>query len=153
MGPVTAVTVRRAVAGDVEGLTRLAREAYGPYVERIGVRPAPLDDDYAAAVADREVWVAERAGCTVGLLVLQRYDDHLLLENVAVAPAAQGAGVGSTLLALAERRAREQHLPEVRLYTNAAMTGNIAYYGRRGYRETARTEEHGFHRVFFTKPV
>jgi hypothetical protein len=40
-----------------------------------------------------------------------------------------------------------------RLYTNAAMTENLAYYPRRGYIETHRAAQDGFHRVFFRKPV
>jgi hypothetical protein len=36
--------------------------------------------------------------------------------------------LGTRLLALAEDRARSLHLPEIRLYTNAAMTENLAYY-------------------------
>jgi hypothetical protein len=39
----------------------------------------------------------------------------------------------------------------MRLYTNAAMTENLAYYSRRGYTETHRAHQDGFHRVFFRK--
>ncbi len=47
--------------------------------------------------------------------------------------------------------ARSRGLPEVRLYTNEVMTGNLAYYPRQGYVETHRDTVNGFHRVFFTK--
>jgi GNAT superfamily N-acetyltransferase len=76
---------------------------------------------------------------------------YLLLDNVAVLPAAQGQGIGARLLALAEDRARALHLPEIRLYTNAAMTENLAYYPRHGYTETHQAHQDGFHRVFFRK--
>ena len=56
-------------------------------------------------------------------------------------------------LALAEEHARGLGLAEVRLYTNEAMTENIAYYTRHGYGETHRQEQDGFRRVFFRKPV
>ena len=79
--------------------------------------------------------------------------DYLLLENVAVLPSAQGTGVGAALLEFAEQRARSLGVPEIRLYTNAAMTENIAWYPRHGYRETGRGEQDGFSRVFFAKPV
>ena len=42
-------------------------------------------------------------------------------------------------------------LPEVRLYTNAAMTENLEYFPRRGYRQTHRAEHDGYDRVFFAK--
>ena len=35
----------------------------------------------------------------------------------------------------------------------AAMIENLAYYPRRGYIETHRADQDGFHRVFFRKPV
>ncbi len=78
---------------------------------------------------------------------------HLLLENIAVLPAAQGQGIGSRLLALAENQARNLHLSEIQLYTNEAMTENLAYYPRHGYIETHRAEQDGFQRVFFRKRV
>ena len=75
------------------------------------------------------------------------------MENLAVRPADQGRGVGRRLLTLAEQRARDLGLAELRLYTNAAMTENLAYYPRRGYVETYRADQDGFHRVFFRKPL
>lgn len=97
------------------------------------------------------MWVAERDDKMVGLLVLKREVDHLLLDNVTVSPDAQGTGVGSRLLRFAETQAREHHLTEVRLYTNEVMTENLAYYLRHGFVETHRASEHGYRRVFFSK--
>jgi GNAT superfamily N-acetyltransferase len=67
---------------------------------------------------------------------MQPAEGHLLLENIAVTPSAQNMGLGSRLLRLAERHALAMGLPEIRLYTNEAMTGNLGYYPRRGYQET-----------------
>jgi GNAT superfamily N-acetyltransferase len=75
----------------------------------------------------------------------------LLLENVAVVPEEEGAGLGRRLLLLAEDGARRLCLPEVTPYTNAAMTENLSYYARRRYRETHRAVHEGFDRVFFVK--
>jgi hypothetical protein len=44
-------------------------------------------------------------------------------------------------------------LPEIRLYTNEAMTENLDYYPRRGYRETHRATQDGYQRVFFSKAL
>jgi hypothetical protein len=44
-------------------------------------------------------------------------------------------------------------LLQVRLYTNAAMTENVGYYARHGYRETHRALDEGFDRVFFVKDL
>lgn len=147
----SAVEVRAAGPGDVDAVTRLVQLAYEPYVPRIGRRPAPMDADYPAAVDTGRVWVAEGDGTIIGLLVLEIAADHVLVVNVAVAPDAQGRGVGSALLTFAELEADRRGLDTVRLYTNVAMTENIAYYRRRGYQETHRADEDGFGRVFLTK--
>jgi GNAT superfamily N-acetyltransferase len=132
-------------------MREVVKAAYEPYVDRIGRPPAPMTADYGRIAASGQAWVAEQGGCVVGVLVLEPFDTHLLLDNVAVAPSAQGLGVGGRLLRLAEEQAREHGLHELRLYTNEAMTENLAYYPRRGYRETHRATQDGFRRVFFTK--
>jgi GNAT superfamily N-acetyltransferase len=107
--------------------------------------------DYARAVRSGHAWVAVEHGEVAGFAVLVAQPGHLLLENVAVLPAAQGRGVGARLMTLAEDLARGLHLSEIRLYTNEAMTENLSYYPRHGYFETHRAEQDGFQRVFFRK--
>jgi ribosomal protein S18 acetylase RimI-like enzyme len=147
------VRIRPAKTTDVEAMSAIAKRAYGGYVELIGARPHPMDDDYAEKVAQGHTLVAEDGEALVGLLVLVHGDDHLLLENVAVDPNSQGEGIGRVLLDHAEATARELRLPVVRLYTNAAMTRNLEMYRRRGYREDARETINGFNRVFLSKRV
>ena len=144
-------STRPATPRDVEVLAGLAHDAYQHYTARIGRPPAPMTADYAAAVDDGVVWVAESAGRVVGFVVLLDADDHLLLENVAVDPRAQGQGVGARLLALAEEEAGRRGHRRIELYTNEAMTENLDYYPRKGYVETHRGEQDGYRRVFFTK--
>lgn len=87
--------LRRATAEDVAAIERVALAAYSPYLSRMGgQRPRPLDADYAAAVADDEVWVADEDGEVVGYLVVVAEPDALLLDNVAVLPRCHGHGVG-----------------------------------------------------------
>jgi len=100
-----------------------------------------------AAEADAE----DSGGQAAGYIILLPQPGYLLLDNVAVLPAAQGRGIGARLLALAEEHARRLGLPEIRLYTNEAMTENLAYYPRHGYTETRRAQQDGFHRVYFRK--
>ena len=109
--------------------------------------------DYGAVVTRGEVWVAEEGRQILGMLVLSAEPDHLLVENVAVVPSAQGRGVGNALMRLAEDRAAACGLDELRLHTNVAMTENLRYYPRRGYVETHRRGEGGFQRVFFRKRI
>jgi N-acetylglutamate synthase-like GNAT family acetyltransferase len=150
---MSGTSIRRATAADLAAIRGLIADAYEKYVERIGRPPAPMTADYAAALEHSRVWVLVRDDAIVGALVTEDRADHLLLETVAVAPTAQGCGYGALLLARAERDAAELSLPEVRLYTNEAMTENLTFYPRHGYRETGRGVEDGFRRVFFSKTV
>lgn len=149
----TPPTLRPARAGDAASMRQLARAAYQHYVPRIGREPVPMTADYDAAVASGHAWVAENDGQLVGMLVLQPAADHLMIDNVAVAPDRQGHGLGGVLLALAEQQAGDLRLPEVRLYTHEAMIENLGYYPRRGYHETHRETQNGHQRVFFRKRV
>jgi N-acetylglutamate synthase-like GNAT family acetyltransferase len=145
--------LRRATAADVEAIEGLVTESFGKYVERIGKPPAPMVADYAGLLDTSRVWVLEREDTVIAVLVTQHHGDHLLLETIAVAPGAQGGGHGRRLMERAERDAIEQGLTEVRLVTNQAMTENLVFYPRLGYRETGRAVQDGYRRVFFSKSI
>jgi ribosomal protein S18 acetylase RimI-like enzyme len=149
---LAAVELRRATRADAPALADIAAAAYAPYLARMGgLRPGPMDTDYAAAVTDTEAWVALLDGAVAGFALLVEEDESLLLENVAVLPPHHGRGIGRALLEHAETRAVELGLDRVRLFTHVTMVENQALYGRIGYVETARTTEHGFTRVFYEK--
>ena len=149
---MTSVDLRRATPDDVAPIERIAAAAFTPYVERMGgMRPGPLDADYAALVAEAETWVADADGEVVGFLVLMWEDDGVLLDTVAVPPARQGTGLGRRLLELAEQRARVRGCRRIRLYTHATMVENQRLYERSGYAVTRSAAEDGFSRVFYEK--
>jgi ribosomal protein S18 acetylase RimI-like enzyme len=78
-------------------------------------------------------------------------EDHMFVDNVAVAPGHQGRGLGRRLVLFAEERAREVGLSEIRLYTNEKMHENLAFYGKLGFEETDRGLDGGYRRVFMRK--
>ena len=145
------IAIRLAAAAEAPALATIAVAACQHYVPRIGRPPVPVTAGSPAAVRRGQAWVAAAGGEVAGFILLIRRPGYLLLENVAVLPAAQGRGIGARLLARAEDRARAVQVPEMRLCTNAAMTGNLACYPRQGYTETCRACQGGFHRVFFRK--
>ncbi len=145
--------LRLAEGADVPAVRRLVGAAFRHYTPRIGREPMPMAADYDAIVAQGRCWVAVDGPRIVGMVQLAVADDHVEVETLAVAPEAQGTGVGALLLTFAEEQARALGRPEVRLCTNEAMTENLTYYPRRGFHEVARETQHGFHRVFFAKPV
>ena len=139
---------------DAPAIHQLVQGAYGHYVARMGKPPGPMLDDYGRRVADGQVWVLEEDGRLAGVLVLEDAGHGaLLLDNVAVAPFAQGKGYGRALVAFAEAEARRRGHDEVRLYTHVLMTENQALYARLGFRETGRVSEKGYERVYMAKTL
>jgi len=149
---VQVVTSRRATSADAVPMSRIAEQAYAPYLERMGgQRPGPMDADYEALVDAAEAWVAEADGEVIGFLVLVGQGNGMLLEGVAVLPSYQGRGAGRHLLMLAETRARAEGYDRIQLYTHETMVENQRLYERTGYVETHRSSENGFRRVFYDK--
>lgn len=68
-----------------------------------------------------------------------------------VEPSHQGRGLGRLLLDFGEAEARRLGLAEVRLYTNALMTDNVAIYTARGYVQTDRRTVDGRDAIFMRK--
>lgn len=145
--------LRAATGDDLGAVEDVVRAAYSHYVARIGREPGPMLDDYGRLIRQGCVHVIEHDGAVRGVLVLLAQDDAMLLDNVAVSPAAQGLGLGRRMLEFAEGAAVDAGYRAIRLYTNEAMTENIALYTRIGYRETHRAEEKGLRRVYMTKSV
>jgi ribosomal protein S18 acetylase RimI-like enzyme len=145
--------LRAATIDDLGPVRDIVRAAYAKYVPRIGREPGPMLDDYARLIQDGHVHVVEHDGVVLGVLVLMPQDDAMLLDNLAVLPSAQGLGLGRRMLEFAERAAIDAGYRSIMLYTNEAMTENIALYTRIGYSETHRVEEKGLRRVYMSKPV
>jgi len=145
--------IRAARAADAGRIGEIARAAYRKYVPRIGREPAPMAADFPAEIAAGRVVVIEADGAVVGYLVAWPQADAYFVDNIAIDPSAQGRGFGRQLMAEAERAARRHGLVALRLYTNAAMTENLALYRRLGFVETHRATEHGFDRVFMRRAL
>lgn len=145
--------VREAVPSDEDAIRACVGDAYQSYRDRMDKPPAPLLDDYADLISRHVVHVAVVEGSVVGLIVMWPEADHLFIDNIAVAPHTQGAGVGSRLLQVAEDHARRSGLRSMRLYTNERMTENLSYYSRRGFVETHRQIDAGYRRVYFERAV
>lgn len=128
-GPILAP----AVPGDAAAIRDVVRAAYAGWVPVIGREPLPMRVDYDIALREHDFDVLTEDGRILGVIATGRRADHLWIENVAVAPQAQGRGFGRRLLAHAEERARAAGLGEVRLLTNGAFAANVALYRSLGY--------------------
>jgi GNAT superfamily N-acetyltransferase len=143
--------IRTATAADVPVIGQIVEQAYRHYIPRIGKPPGPMLDDYAARVSEGVVCVIEEGSDIAGVIVLLPRLEHLLLDNIAIAPARQGAGLGRRLLAFTEAEAVRRGYREIRLYTHQTMTENQRLDTAVGYEETGRGIESGYERVFMRK--
>jgi ribosomal protein S18 acetylase RimI-like enzyme len=130
------LVLRRAEPRDVVAVTAFQHEAYHGNRAVLGVEPLPLLADYDVVLAEKECWLAETHGRLDGVLILETDGEALLIWSIAVAPKARQTGLGSRLLAHAEKRAHELGLGHLTLYTGEKLGRNITWYTRHGFRIT-----------------
>ena len=141
--------VRPATPADLPAIKALITAAYTRYLTRMDKPPGPMLRDYGPSVEAGHTWVVGQP--VIGVLTLMPAADHLLIENIALHPDAQGRGLGRSLMGFAEQEAARRGLTRLTLYTHEVMTENLAIYGHLGYVEVERRSEDGYHRVFMEK--
>lgn len=100
----------------------------------------PWNDPHADIARARQMWpnlllVAVDAGAVVGA-VMAGYDGHRgWLYYLATDPSRQGSGIGSALVAEAERRLVALGCPKVQLMVRNENASVLSFYAARGYDE------------------
>ena len=145
--------LRPATLTDAPAVAACVNNAFGHYIERIGMKPAPMEMDYAHEIREHQVFVVEDAGQVVGSLVLGITEEGFLLDVIAVDPKYWGKGVGRIMLEHAEAEAKRQGFDSIYLFTHEKMTENQALYKKIGYLEYDRRLENGRKRVYMRKPL
>lgn len=146
-------TLRRAEAADAAAVRALTRAAYAKWVPVIGREPRPMTANYDTAVRLHRIDLAHVEGELAGLIETVDRSDHLLIENVAVAPSRHGQGIGRALLAHAETVACAAGYRELRLYTNKMFAANVTLYLALGYRIDREEESDLGVTVYMSKPL
>jgi ribosomal protein S18 acetylase RimI-like enzyme len=139
---VSDLVVRRATPRDHATAGAITLAAYEPFTD-------DPDDDYRARLADAasrdaeaELWVAEAEGVLLGCVTLCppgspwreiARDDEGEFRMLAVAPEAQGRGVGRTLVELVLERFRADGASAVALSSLRSMTSAHRLYERLGF--------------------
>ncbi|TNC09451.1 GNAT family N-acetyltransferase [Methylobacterium terricola] len=126
-------TSRPATKADIPAIQALVRAAYAKWVPVIGREPTPMTADYAQAVRMHRFDLLERFGALVALVETIPRADHLWVENLAVAPAHHGQGLGRWMLRRAEEEACALGYTTIRLGTNKAFAANLDFYRRAGF--------------------
>lgn len=140
---------RAATQEDVREIVALVESAYRGDASRAGwTTEADFlegrrtgDDDVGECIArDRsELLLAERDGTLLACAHVAEEDGAGYFGMFSVVPTLQGGGVGSRLLAEAERRVRDDwRLPTMRMTVIDIRDALIAFYERRGYVRTGR---------------
>jgi GNAT superfamily N-acetyltransferase len=150
---MSSLSLRRAAPADAAAVRALTRDAYAKWVPLIGREPKPMTRNYGTAVRMNRIDLAHVDGELAGLIETVDRSDHLLIENVAVAPARPGQGLGRALLAHAETVARAAGYRELRLYTNKMFAANVTLYLALGYRIDREEESELGVTVYMSKPL
>lgn len=131
--------IRQGQPAEGAALETLVAAAFLDYVRGIGRDwPGPYDW-LAERLAKGEVWVAERiGGPLLGMAALSQDTGArtLTVDLLAVAPAAQGQGIGHALLTHAEALARAAGARAMHLHTVAKYDRLVRLYEGAGFRVT-----------------
>ncbi len=133
MRQMSPLTVRRAGPQDADSVRTVVQAAYAKWVPVLGRKPVPMVADYDRGVLDHEIDLLHDDTVMVALIECIPQHDQLFIENIAVAPAHQGRGLGRWLLDHAERRAKAAALPKLGLLTAEAMASNVRLYQSAGF--------------------
>jgi len=154
-----ALRVRQAVADDAGTLRAILHDTFestwAPQVTPAAAAAFRREDRPADYVGrrGREFWVAERAGEVAGLVDWE--GDFVNALHVHSRHAR--TGVGAALMDKAEAAIAAAGFPEARLETDTFNARSRAFYGARGYVETARrpdTEwDSGLTTLLLVKPL
>ncbi|MCC3159173.1 GNAT family N-acetyltransferase [Hymenobacter sp. 15J16-1T3B] len=147
--------IRPATAADLPAVVALINQAYRGEGGPVGwtaeghllggprTNVAELTDLLSRhAAAHAAVLLAhDETGHLVGSVFVHPQPDALYLGLLGVAPAQQGRHVGRQLLQAAEAYGRQHRRPVVRMTVLDARPELLAWYLRRGYQLTGRTEQ------------
>ena len=145
----TGLTFRDATEADVDALVTLIESAYRGDASRAGwtteadilegQRTDPEGVLQVIKSPDSRLLTVERDGAIVACCQLEHRGEHAYFGMFAVSPALQGAGLGKTVIAEAERMAQHAWgVTEMHMTVISVRDDLIAWYERRGYRRTGR---------------
>lgn len=132
------VEIRLATAGDTRTIIEVILDA-GTMFRGVGMaavsdNPPPSAEEIRGHIQTGHVWVAAIGGTVAGCIIAQVLDGDAHIEQVSVARAHAGRGVGRRLVAHAEDWARTAGHSRVTLTTFTDVPWNAPYYLRLGYR-------------------
>ncbi|MFC9927509.1 GNAT family N-acetyltransferase [Streptomyces sp. NPDC127190] len=145
----TGLVFRDATDADVDALVALVESAYRGDASRAGwtteadiLEGQRTDPEGVLEIIkspDSRLLTVEQDGRIVACCQLEHRGAHAYFGMFAVSPELQGAGLGKTVIAEAERRAAATWgATEMHMTVISVREDLIAWYERRGYRRTGR---------------
>jgi predicted N-acetyltransferase YhbS len=136
------VSLRAAEAADAAEIARVIRAAFEPYRGRLNPSPSALQEiakSIGEPLTREPALAAEADGRIVGCVFMTLRDsEELYVGRLAVLPGWQGRGLARRLMTSAEAIARDSGRRSMSLGVRMALTENIAFFERLGFRETGR---------------
>jgi ribosomal protein S18 acetylase RimI-like enzyme len=111
--PEHGLQLRPAGDGEVEFFFSTRRDGFRAYAEEVF---GPWDESRQRASAERDfaeqpIEIVEQGGAAIGYVIVERHDDHLFLDEIALVPAVRRRGLGGALVRSVMARARDAGLP------------------------------------------
>ncbi len=142
--------IRFAEIRDSEAIAKLLCDSFGrfasDYTPQALKAVTPTKDEIAGRLDEGPVWVAVSNGQIVGSVSALLEPDWLYIRSMAVAPKAQGLGIGNSLLQVVESYAFEKGFDRLFLYTTYFSQSAIRLYEKNGFckvRDTTAEEWFG----------
>jgi ribosomal protein S18 acetylase RimI-like enzyme len=141
--PRTKFLGREATPADAHAVSALLRRAFLEfeklYTPQAFLATVQQEDGVLTRLREGPVWVVERESTLIGTVGAVRMPDSVIVRGMAVDPAAQGLGIGRTLLDLTEKFARKHGYGHLSLYTTAFLAQAIHLYQTSGFQFTGET--------------
>jgi len=138
---------RRATPDDSEPISKLIREAFGPFRSQYTVGAfeytTPGADVMETRFSEGPIWVTVENDTMIGTVSGLPDGDRFYIRSMAVKPGLQRGGVGQRLLEALEEHARQSGFDKLYLYTTFVLPGARRLYEKNGFyvvRETAPQE-------------
>lgn len=148
--------VRLATEEDIPSIMEITQEAFKKYAELVGVETVTaLSETYEDVKHDLKtklVLIAIADGVPVGSMRLEVRDDHTAyLSRFGVRTTNQNAGIGKSMMHLADKLMMKHGVKQVHLHTCSTVSSLIRFYYGRGFYIDSTDTEKGYIRALLIK--
>lgn len=144
---VREIEIRRAALNEAESISRLIREAFGPFESQYSAEAfaytTPDADDISGRFDEGPIWVAVEGDLIIGTVSGLPESDRFYIRSMAIKPGYQRLGIGQKLLETLEAFAYDAGYRTLYLYTTFVLPGAKLLYEKKGFyvlRETSPEE-------------